>query len=38
MTKDENEVDSMSSNFRNHSIFLAEVGIKAMEYIRLQVV
>ncbi|KAL4450525.1 hypothetical protein ABPG74_019423 [Tetrahymena malaccensis] len=37
MTKDENEAESISSNFRNHSIFLAELGMKAMEYIRLQV-
>lgn len=37
MTKDENEPDSISSNFKNHTIFLVEIAIRALECIRTSV-
>lgn len=35
MTKDEDEAESISSNFKNHAVFLAEIAVKALEFIRL---
>lgn len=37
MTKSDDEAESISSNFKNHTVFLAEIAVKTLEFIRLQV-
>lgn len=35
MTKTDDDAESISSNFRNHTVFLAEIAVNALEFIRL---